>query len=127
MPIVADLGNLHRATVWENILLKAGLAHLGIDLGSSSESRSTSPLTASPERPPVSLPEADGMVSPSGQGATASTSTSTPKPADPSAKTSTESKKKDDTRYRNAAALKHLTHVFPVALAPFFQGMGIVL
>ncbi|KAI5889571.1 uncharacterized protein SCHCODRAFT_02751097 [Schizophyllum commune H4-8] len=123
VPIVADLGNLHRATVWENILLKAGLAHLGIDLGSSSESRSTSPLTASPERPPVSLPEADGMVSPSGQGATASTSTSTPKPADPSAKTSTESKKKDDTRYRNAAALKHLTHVFPVALAPFFQAL----
>ncbi|KAJ7287510.1 hypothetical protein C8J57DRAFT_1707813 [Mycena rebaudengoi] len=52
--VVKDLGSLHRATVWENIVLKAGLVSKGIDIAATP---SSSPLEATPEQATIPLPD----------------------------------------------------------------------
>jgi E3 ubiquitin-protein ligase HUWE1 len=121
--VVTDLGTLHRAIIWENIVLKAGLSAAGIDV---TQTPQTSPLDRSPDQAPLPLPEGDGAaaVPPSLpnvlNGATdndaqaEAVSAVTPPPK--------EAQKSEGPRERNAAALKHLTRGLPGSLAPFFQG-----
>lgn len=113
--VVVDLGALHRASIWENVILNAGLASKGIDLQATP---SFSPMETSPNTSAINLPEAEGMVS---------TSAGTANGVQPEAGHSNllvkETTKHNGYRDQNAAALKHLTHGLPSALAPFFQGI----
>lgn len=110
--VVKELGALHRASVWENILFKANMVAKGMEVGPSSQG---SPLGRSPSHGSVSLPESNVGVTPNGV-----QSGSAPIPAQSSSLTSP---KIDTTREKNAKALKHLTHGLPSALAPFFQAI----
>ena len=109
---VPDLGTLHRACIWENILLKAGLTSKGID---STTSPDASPLERSPSRASAPPAENDPSITTNGI---------QPEPADmetlPDPKL--EPTKPEGPREQNAKALKHLTHGLPSSLAPFFQG-----
>ncbi|KAJ7188201.1 hypothetical protein C8R46DRAFT_1341056 [Mycena filopes] len=108
--VVKNLGSLHRATIWENIVLKAGLISKGIDVAATPGS---SPLEATPEQSTIPLPDPDvaTMDAPNGI---------QPEVADP---LPSAGDSKLDSRQHNAAALKHLTHGLPSSLAPFFQAM----
>ncbi|KAI6021384.1 hypothetical protein BKA83DRAFT_4464115 [Pisolithus microcarpus] len=101
--VVTDLGSLHRAFVWENILFKAYITSEGIELGISG---GASPLDRSPIHLPIPLPEAGG-------GATVTNGVSS----------SSARLIKETVKDKNAKALKHLTHGLPTALAPFFQAI----
>ncbi|KIJ18752.1 hypothetical protein PAXINDRAFT_167299 [Paxillus involutus ATCC 200175] len=111
--VVMDMGALHRASIWENILFKAHIASKGIELGSSGDG---SPLERSPSHVSASLPEAIGSgvvangVAPDTSGAVSSSTSVFPL-------------RKETVRDKNAKALKHLTHGLPGALAPFFQAI----
>lgn len=109
---VPDLGTLHRACIWENILLKAGLTSKGID---SIMSPDASPLERSPSRASAPLAENDLSITTNGVQPELSNveSSSVPK---------LEPTKPEGPREHNAKALKHLTHGLPSSLAPFFQG-----
>jgi E3 ubiquitin-protein ligase HUWE1 len=110
--VVKDLGSLHRATVWENIVLKAGLVSKGIDIAATP---SSSPLEATPEQATIPLPDPEVATIGGTNGVQPETnSTPTPSPEDP---------KQGSSRHHNATALKHLTHGLPSSLAPFFQGI----
>ncbi|EGN99872.1 hypothetical protein SERLA73DRAFT_88605 [Serpula lacrymans var. lacrymans S7.3] len=99
--IIADLGALHRACIWENILLKAGLTSKGIDLSTSSQ-----PPSLRRSSSQISLLSLDSSAPPVSTGTSAVLSI-----------------KHQSTLERNAKALKHLTHGLPSALAPFFQAV----
>ncbi|KAK7057165.1 hypothetical protein R3P38DRAFT_3252330 [Favolaschia claudopus] len=109
--VVKSLGALHRAAIWENIVLKAGLIAKGIDVAATPTS---SPLDASPEPVIIPLPDGDGAALPNANGVESEAS---PDPAPISQQS------KDDPLQQNATALKHLTHGLPSSLAPFFQAM----
>ncbi|KAI6046227.1 hypothetical protein EDC04DRAFT_2888377 [Pisolithus marmoratus] len=109
--VVTDLGSLHRAFVWENILFKAYIALEGIELGISG---GASPLDRSPNQPPISLPE-------TGQGATVTNGVQSDSAL--GGLSSSARPIKETAKDKNAKALKHLTHGFPNALAPFFQAI----
>lgn len=113
--IVANLGALHRAGVWENISLVVGLSAKGINVASSL----LLPMDTSPDQSTVNLDDVDASISPSGTNGvqpTATTSTNT-------VNVPGQDKSPKDPRERNATALKHLTHGLPNSLAPFFQGI----
>ncbi|KAG6866357.1 hypothetical protein C0991_005278 [Blastosporella zonata] len=103
---VANLGSLHRASIWENIALNVGLVSRGIRIKATPPS---SPLGRTPEL--SATHNVDGEVShletPGGQGTA----------------TSSGPGGIDGPREKNAAAWKHLTHGLPASLAPFFQSM----
>jgi E3 ubiquitin-protein ligase HUWE1 len=111
--IVSDLGALHRVSIWQNIVLKAGLSSKGIDVTPTP----SSPLDGSPDHVDLPLPEADAATPNGVQPETSIALTSV------SAKP--ESPKRDGPREHNAKALKHLTNGLPNALSPLFQG-GII-
>jgi E3 ubiquitin-protein ligase HUWE1 len=119
--IVGNLGDLHRVSIWENIVLKAGLALSGVNV---TLTPAGSPLERSPDHVSVALPETDGAtpngVQPESTSAPGEASSSSPA-------TGQDSPKLDGPREHNAKALKHLTHGLPSALAPFFQGMVIYM
>jgi E3 ubiquitin-protein ligase HUWE1 len=115
--IVGNLGDLHRVSIWENIVLKAGLASKGVNITSTPAG---SPLERSPDRLSVGLPETDGAT-PNGVQPELSSAPGEASPSSPATKQ--DSSKQDGPREHNARALKHLTHGLPGALAPFFQGM----
>lgn len=118
--VVTDLGALHRASVWENIVLNLGLNSKGIDVEATP---ATSPLERSPEQPSVALPETDGAVHSAGTAHGTNTANGEqPQTALGATKTQKPSSGKAGPRENNAAALKHLTHGLPSSLAPFFQG-----
>lgn len=108
--VVTDMGALHRAFIWENILFKTYIASRGIELGISG---GVSPLERSPSHISVSLPE------PGGSGAVANGVQAESTTADSS---NSVTRPTETLRDKNAKALKHLTHGLPSALAPFFQG-----
>ena len=108
---VPGLGTLHRACIWEGILLKAGLASRGIET-SSPEGTSLDEPTALPP-PTLSTNPASGTTNGIQQ-------ESLSREDGPDNQTST--KQTESAREQNAKALQHLTHGLPSALAPFFQG-----
>lgn len=108
--VVKELGALHRASVWENIVFKADMVAKGMEVGPSSQG---SPLGRSPSHGSIPLPEPNvGVIANGVQ----------PGLVLPAQSSSPTSPKIDTSREKNAKALKHLTHGLPSALAPFFQG-----
>ncbi|EJD02952.1 uncharacterized protein FOMMEDRAFT_107991 [Fomitiporia mediterranea MF3/22] len=104
--IIPDLGALHRSCIWENIVLKNGLAAKGIassitPSSSTEDAASTSPAatsTTQPDgQPPAESPSKDGQ------------------------------KKTEGPKDRNAVALKHIASQIPNALGPFFQAVAKML
>ncbi|KAJ7218040.1 hypothetical protein GGX14DRAFT_495423 [Mycena pura] len=110
--VVKDLGSLHRATIWENIVFKAGLVAKGIDVASTP---SSSPLEGTPEQSSIPLPDSEGTTSASANGIQPE-AVPGPPPTSPDSN-------QGSSRQHNATALKHLTHGLPSSLAPFFQAM----
>lgn len=117
--VVADLGSLHRVSIWENIVLNLGLKAKGISL-----KRSPVPSTLgrrSAGRSSLNLAENDGSVNTnelngdlnSPDGAESMITTSSPSVP----------LRLSGPREQNSAALKHLTNGLPSSLAPFFQAM----
>ncbi|KAF8070121.1 hypothetical protein FPV67DRAFT_1579109 [Lyophyllum atratum] len=113
--VVTDLGALHRASIWENIALNVGLTSRGISVKPTPP---PSPLGRTPNHPETHLLDGEDAadIIPSEAGA----STTDQANAEPSSKPSP---KDEGPREHNSAALKHLTHGLPGALAPFFQAM----
>lgn len=110
--VVKELGALHRASVWENILFKADMVAKGMEVGPSSQG---SPLGRSPSLVSIPLPEPNvGVITNGVQPGSASMPVQSSSPTSP---------KTDTPREKNAKALKHLTHGLPSALAPFFQAI----
>ncbi|KAF5393284.1 hypothetical protein D9757_000601 [Collybiopsis confluens] len=109
--VIADLGSLHRASIWENIVFKAALVTQGIEV---IKTPSSSPLDQSPSHGNVELPvQASSLPINAPNGAVENDSST-------SANTST---KNSGPKGYNAVALKHLTHGLPAALSPFFQAI----
>ncbi|KAH9839447.1 uncharacterized protein C8Q71DRAFT_905985 [Rhodofomes roseus] len=123
--ILPDLGALHRACIWENIVLKSALASQGVDAPPSSDLSSlssllnTSPQTPSAGTPALRSDEARPTAGNQTPGTTngvqgESSSMSTPKP---------DSQKDHDPKKQNAQTLKYLASQIPSSLAPFFQAI----
>lgn len=108
--ILPDIGALHRACIWENIVLKSALSARGVTISRNNPGSSSEGL---------SLP---------GQGPDFSNETDV-RSALPESEHSLEEAKrkgdqrKDGPRERNAKALKHIATQIPTSLTPFFQGM----
>lgn len=115
--VVTDLGALHRASIWENIVFNIGLNAKGIDVQATP---ATSPLEQSPAR--ETAPETDGAVT--ANGASDVNGFQQHDDAYFEALMRKPPPKHEGPRDKNAAALKHLTHGLPSSLAPFFQGGG---
>lgn len=114
LQVVSDMGSLHRISVWENIVLNNGMIQRKgtvADLPSSPLESLTHlasmPLTT--EGGPSSTNVLNGDLSPPEEVETTSISRDLTSTA-------------GGPRERNLAALKHITHGLPSALAPFFQG-----
>lgn len=126
--MISDLGTLHRASIWENIVFNAGLIAKGIDLASAPTEQLeglNTPLdfdaldqdegTVLPPPPPP----AAAATAPNGDEPRSETTEASAAPAAPS-----QTPSQPEHRITNAAAIKHLTHGLPNILAPFFQGKG---
>ncbi|GJJ06087.1 hypothetical protein Clacol_000276 [Clathrus columnatus] len=105
--ILPDLGALHRACIWENIVLKGSLAMTSSTAGRISGILQTEVITSAVQAnaaasDPDILP---GLSSPS---------------EDPKAK---DSSKKDSPEERNAKALKYIATQVPASLTPLFQAV----
>lgn len=107
--ILPELGALHRACIWENIVLKGSLA-----TGSYPDSGTNLPtrpdLTPSTAQANAVLNEPDALSALPGL---------TPVQEDQKPK---ESSKKDSPQEQNAKALKYVATQIPTSLTPFFQG-----
>jgi E3 ubiquitin-protein ligase HUWE1 len=115
--VVSNLGALHRASVWENIVLAVGLSTEGINVAPSLFPS----VDMSSDQPFFGLDELDpssSSIPSSGTNGPPRTSMS----ADTTPSVQVQEKRQKDSRERNATALKHLTHGLPSSLAPFFQG-----
>ena len=108
--VIRNLGALHRATIWENIVLNVGLLSRGIEVKTTPPS---SPFRRTPNQSSTNLPDGENTANNADpvqlitQTMTGTTSPSTPCKG---------------PRHQNSLALKHITHGLPSALAPFFQG-----
>jgi E3 ubiquitin-protein ligase HUWE1 len=108
--IIPDLGSLHRACVWENIVLKKALLDQGVATGASGIIPSTAADPAMTAAAAVAqAAEAAGVddeviasLSGSPEGA--------------------KGEEKNTPRSKNAQALRHVVTQMPAALAPLFQG-----
>lgn len=112
---IPELGALHRATIWENIVLNAALANKGIPQTTPAQS----PLGGTPNLSTTNLAEATTSLNSGNNTANGI------QPMDDTRFSGDEAAKpkQDETPLsRNAAALKYLTHGMPNVLAPFFQG-----
>lgn len=112
--VIADLGALHRASIWENILLKKGLVAKGIDIASTP---AVSPRDGNGNTIPAPPADNGDEVTPPVESASADVQNEeeTPLPNPPTTRP-------PSVRDQNAAVVKHLTHGLPGSLAPFFQG-----
>lgn len=119
--VVKDLGALHRTSIWENIVLKIGLAAKGLDV----ERSPPLSLQGSPDQVTVALPDTNGSSSnpAPGNGVIDGVEDNNAPPATSQQK-ETIIPKADSPREWNATALKHLTNGLPSSLAPFFQGLS---
>ncbi|KAJ3575128.1 hypothetical protein NP233_g1305 [Leucocoprinus birnbaumii] len=112
---IPELGALHRAAIWENMVLNSALSKKGIPQSSPPHS----PLGATPNMSTTNLVEAvdslnTGINTANGIQLSGDALSSGPEASKP---------KQDETPLsRNAAALKYLTHGMPNVLAPLFQG-----
>jgi E3 ubiquitin-protein ligase HUWE1 len=110
--ILPDIGALHRACIWENIVLKSALSARGVTISRNSNSQG-------PPSEGISLPgQASDLSNEADVGSALPESDLSPDEAK-----STEGAKKDGPQERNAKALKHIATQIPTSLTPFFQGM----
>ena len=134
-----DLGSLHRACIWENIILKTVLSSRGIDftpshdllsslLGSAATAVHDQSSSATPGDANTSSPSTttNGPSSSTGaaNGTPPANATNGPASTEPSTSANTPhvaAKKEEQPRDKNAKSLKHLVSQIPTALAPFFQ------
>lgn len=108
--ILPDLGALHRACIWENIVLKSALSARGVSISRTNQGFSSDGISMPSQAADLSneadmgpsLPESEQCLE--------------------EAK-SKEGVKKDGPQERNAKALKHIATQIPTSLTPFFQGM----
>ena len=122
---IADLGSLHRSSIWENIVLNAGLVAKGvIDIGSAAISGDVTPATLEIDN----AEQEDGATSTtsgSGVAGSSSTAANSAEPELPVPEVTPARKPPaslSGIRLQNALAIKHITHGLPNALTPFFQG-----
>ncbi len=130
---IPDLGALHRACVWENIVLKSALSSRGIDVTTSQDLFSTflSATTQDRERErdgqaatPVSERSnatTHGVVPATGTTAANATTTNGATPVEAPSSTPSVTKKEDQPRDKNARGLKYIVTQIPSSLGPFFQ------
>lgn len=111
---LADIGSLHRACIWENIVLKATL--------SARDASATPPPAPTPSAPAGQEPAASTAtgVPPAGSFTVISANGAATATADAPAPVSFV-KKEEKPKDKNAAGLKHLVSQMPSALSPFFQ------
>lgn len=108
--ILPDIGALHRACIWENIVLKSALSARGVNISRNNQG-SLSEGISLPGQATESSNETDlGSALPDSDHS-------------PDEAKSTEGVKKDGPQERNAKALKHIATQIPTSLTPFFQGM----
>lgn len=104
--ILLDLGVLHRACIWENILLKAQIPEKESELeGNALLSSLQVPGERSSSEPTIAA-----------NGANSSSATVTP-----TGMSGQEGSRESDPREENAKAFRHLANQIPGALSPFFQ------
>lgn len=106
--ILPDLGVLHKACIWENVLLKVGIP----EKESEPEGNPLLSFLQSPGRPSSSGPVA------AANGAHTSSSMVTPTEVP-----GQEGPRESDPREENAKAFRHLSNQIPGALSPFFQSI----
>lgn len=113
--ILYGLGSLHRASIWENAMLKAKTASSGSP--ASGEDRAQPADASPPAETPMSV--SSEATTPGGTSTTANGSqpegTPTPTPKQES------TGKPADARETNLKAMRHLASQMPNGLAPFFQ------
>ena len=104
--ILPELGILHRACIWENVLLKAQVPEKESELeGSAILSSLQSPGESSSSEPAIAA-----------NGTHTSSATVTP-----TGGSGQEGPRESDPREENAKSFRHLANQIPGALSPFFQ------
>lgn len=104
--ILPDLGVLHRACIWENVLLKAQIPEKESELdGNALLSSLQAPGEPSSSEPTIAA-----------NGANTSSATVTP-----TGISGQEGPRESDPREENAKAFRHLANQIPGALSPFLQ------
>jgi E3 ubiquitin-protein ligase HUWE1 len=104
--ILPDLGLLHKACIWENVLLKAEVP----EKETEPEGNTLLSSLQSPGRPSPSEP----AIAANGAHTSSTTVTPTEVPGQ-------EGPRDSDPREENAKALRHLANQIPGVLSPFFQ------
>lgn len=112
--IVPDLGSLHRACIWENIVLKKELLSQGVAAPGALASLGGSDPSVTAASAVAQVAESAGVS----DEVIESLSGSAPDVGEVKNDT------KDTLRGRNAQALRHVVTQIPAALAPLFQGMA---
>ncbi|KAI0633753.1 hypothetical protein C8Q77DRAFT_809629 [Trametes polyzona] len=113
---LSDLGSLHRACVWENIVLKATLS-------AQDASATPTPATSSPQGQPGQEPQA-ATSSGERSGASSATAVGANGAATTDAAVATPpAKKEEKPKDKNANGLKHIVSQIPTSLSPFFQSV----
>jgi E3 ubiquitin-protein ligase HUWE1 len=110
--VMPDLGAVHRACLWENIVLKAGLTSLGVDVAAASDylSGEDSPVQASTPTPAAGNTSHTGVAR------------RRPNPEDLPLTDPDDEHEAKGPRVHNSRALLYLAHGFSAALAPLWQG-----
>jgi E3 ubiquitin-protein ligase HUWE1 len=104
--ILPDLGVLHRACIWENVLLKAQ--------ATEKESEPEGISILSPLQPSGRSSSSDPTIAANGANTSSTAVTPTEVPGQ-------EGPRESDPREENAKAFRHLANQIPGALSPFFQ------
>jgi E3 ubiquitin-protein ligase HUWE1 len=104
--ILPDLGVLHKACIWENVLLKSQIPEKESEL----EGNALLSSLQAPGEPASSEP----TIAANGANNTSATVTPTGIPGQ-------EGSRESDPREENAKAFRHLANQIPGALSPFFQ------
>ncbi|KAF9447492.1 hypothetical protein P691DRAFT_776106 [Macrolepiota fuliginosa MF-IS2] len=113
---IPELGVLHRAAIWENMVLNAALSSKGIPQITPAES----PLSGTPNLSATNLMEATNSLN---SGVNTTNGIHPMGDTGPSGEEPSKTKSDETPLARNAAALKYLTHGVPNVLAPFFQAI----
>ncbi|KAL4252810.1 UPL family protein [Abortiporus biennis] len=126
--LLLELGALHRACAWDNILLKSDPTFSSLFTSPNLEGW---PVAGSSTMPsglitPVAHTPAhiDGAATPAANGVPVDGSTAAPATVTPTAiSVSLEPKKEEGAKERNAKALKHISNQIPNALLSLFQAI----
>ncbi|KAI0766838.1 hypothetical protein BD413DRAFT_614840 [Trametes elegans] len=116
--LLADLGSLHRACVWENIVLKAALSTQDANAAPTPSVSTSTTAVQSAQNTQSSTPAGERA----GEGLSAAVAANGATTGDASAATPI-AKKEEKPKDKNANGLKHIVSQIPTSLAPFFQSV----